>query len=555
MNKFDNRDMEDIVTFLTKFLALSRVEILEYYDKSSSYLKDLISYKNIDLNKELSAETESTKVITLEKMLKAIKTGLNTIGISIERLTEIQDHFLNTISTEKETFYSYNSYLESYLKIYIYKILFEILIEYLLDLDSKKIENLNLFNLLPQHFINKLDKFKESYSVPPQVKQLLNQRDLDDFINFTNLTVDIKEISMSPNEGSPPIEENVKKTQIKDEELHEIPDILVQLKKAKSDSIETLKSPRKELHEPALEEVKEEKRVFFDYFGNFSPIHPEIIKSFEIHITNFINSRVINPEFLDLEALFYYISILKMLNIDFPFTSIEIVEILKNYINKEVFCSSKIDPPDSKNNFYGLAILSEIDLLNKTDIIDLREIEKFLELELKRFIPEKLGLNFYSLLGLKFLKKNRAIEIDKNLYSKSVLNLNLKNLEESKPILDIYNQLAFLKLLDKNVDLQSFKKNYITELKKKLNSNGSINNLITDSAMSLLILDLLNLEKVESQVCNGLLNFIMTSTNFFDVENLNKDFNWRNNKLAYKIELKILFFSLLASSQYAPLIS
>lgn len=547
--------MEDIVTFLTKFLALSRVEILEYYDKSSSYLKDLISYKNIDLNKELSAETESTKVITLEKMLKAIKTGLNTIGISIERLTEIQDHFLNTISTEKETFYSYNSYLESYLKIYIYKILFEILIEYLLDLDSKKIENLNLFNLLPQHFINKLDKFKESYSVPPQVKQLLNQRDLDDFINFTNLTVDIKEISMSPNEGSPPIEENVKKTQIKDEELHEIPDILVQLKKAKSDSIETLKSPRKELHEPALEEVKEEKRVFFDYFGNFSPIHPEIIKSFEIHITNFINSRVINPEFLDLEALFYYISILKMLNIDFPFTSIEIVEILKNYINKEVFCSSKIDPPDSKNNFYGLAILSEIDLLNKTDIIDLREIEKFLELELKRFIPEKLGLNFYSLLGLKFLKKNRAIEIDKNLYSKSVLNLNLKNLEESKPILDIYNQLAFLKLLDKNVDLQSFKKNYITELKKKLNSNGSINNLITDSAMSLLILDLLNLEKVESQVCNGLLNFIMTSTNFFDVENLNKDFNWRNNKLAYKIELKILFFSLLASSQYAPLIS
>lgn len=555
MNKFDNRDMEDIVTFLTKFLALSRVEILEYYDKSSSYLKDLISYKNIDLNKELSAETESTKVITLEKMLKAIKTGLNTIGISIERLTEIQDHFLNTISTEKETFYSYNSYLESYLKIYIYKILFEIIIEYLLDLDSKKIENLNLFNLLPQHFINKLDKFKESYSVPPQVKQLLNQRDLDDFINFTNLTVDIKEISMSPNEGSPPIEENVKKTQIKDEELHEIPDILVQLKKAKSDSIETLKSPRKELHEPALEEVKEEKRVFFDYFGNFSPIHPEIIKSFEIHITNFINSRVINPEFLDLEALFYYISILKMLNIDFPFTSIEIVEILKNYINKEVFCSSKIDPPDSKNNFYGLAILSEIDLLNKTDIIDLREIEKFLELELKRFIPEKLGLNFYSLLGLKFLKKNRAIEIDKNLYSKSVLNLNLKNLEESKPILDIYNQLAFLKLLDKNVDLQSFKKNYITELKKKLNSNGSINNLITDSAMSLLILDLLNLEKVESQVCNGLLNFIMTSTNFFDVENLNKDFNWRNNKLAYKIELKILFFSLLASSQYAPLIS
>lgn len=545
--------MEDIGTFLTKFLALSRAEILEYYNKSTSYLKDLISYKNIDLNIELSAETESIKIITLEKILKAIKTGLNTIGIPIERLTEIQDHFLNTISTEKETFYSYNSYLELYLKKYIYKILFEILIEYLLDVDFKKIENLNLFNLLPQNFLASLNKFKESHTIPVKVKQLLERKNLDDFINFTNLSVEIDGIGMASNEGSPPFKENVKKYQEKDEELYEIPGILAQLRKAKSDTIETLKTPRKELLEPALEEFKEEQRVFFDYFGNFSPINPEIIKNFEIHITNFINSRVRNPDFLDLEALFYYISILKMLNIDFPFNSIEILETLKNYINKGVFSSSKINPPDSKNNFYGLAILSELDLLNKTDIIDLREIEKLLELELKRFIPEKLGLNFYSLLGLKFLKKNRTIEIDKNLYSKLVLKVNLKNLEESKPILDIYNQLAFLKLLDKNIDLQSLKKNYITELKKKLNSNGSINNLITDSAMSLLILDLLNLEKVESQLCNRLLNFIMTSTNYFDIENLNKDFNWRNNKLAYKIELKILFFSLLASSQYAPL--
>jgi hypothetical protein len=91
----------------------------------------------------------------------------------------------------------------------------------------------------------------------------------------------------------------------------------------------------------------------------------------------------------------------------------------------------------------------------------------------------------------------------------------------------------------------------MNELKKILTKNGAIDDLITESARTLLIINLLNLKNQESVMCSRLLNFIITSTSFFSLENINKDFNWRIDKLAYKIELRMLFWALLACTQYS----
>ncbi|MCK4778957.1 MAG: hypothetical protein KAT57_02155, partial [Candidatus Lokiarchaeota archaeon] len=67
--------MKEITDIFTDFFALMRDDILEYYQKSYSYLKDLIMYKKIDLNKKIDTKSERNLISNLRKMLKAIKTG------------------------------------------------------------------------------------------------------------------------------------------------------------------------------------------------------------------------------------------------------------------------------------------------------------------------------------------------------------------------------------------------------------------------------------------------------------------------------------------------
>ncbi|MFX0139476.1 MAG: hypothetical protein ACFFDN_37895 [Candidatus Hodarchaeota archaeon] len=541
--------MSEITDILTDFLAILRNEILDYYKKSYSYLKDLIAYKKINLIKKTETETEKRLKNTIEKMLKAIKTGLNTIGVSMDKLNQSQNDFLNSLSIDKTEYPDYNSYFENYLKNYVNKILFEILIEYLLEIDTKKLENVNLFDLLPPYFISKLNEFKKKHFRDKNNIELFKQQDYNIYINFTDLTIKSKDIS----------------------EL----DILTQLREAKQDIIDTLKTPKKDVLKSSVQSLDKESiskeiasqaqilpqkepefpieinsDTFLDYIGHFSPIHPDIINQFKIDKVSLINSKVVNQEFFDLENLYYFISIIKMLNLEFPFTDTEILGILKNFIKDRIFSSSKDNIPDSKNIFFGLAILSELDLLNQVDIIDLIEIEKYLKLDLDSFIPEKLELNLYSLLCLKLVAKSRDIKINKNFILKLIINLNLLKFKEFKPTLDIYNHLASIKLLDKNVNLNQFKTTYIKEIKKLITPNGSIGDLITESARALLILDLLNLKEQEHELCSNLLNFILNSTNFFDIENLDFNFNWRKDILGYKIELKMAYWALFASLQY-----
>jgi len=559
--------MKKITDILTDFFSIMKNEIFEYYQKSYAYLKDLVAYKKIDL--KIKTETESEKQIknSLGKILKAIKTGLNTLGVSMDKLNKNQNHFLETLNSKGVLVPDYNSYFELYMEKYVYEVLFVILLEYLFDIDVKKLENVNLFDLLPDHFITKLNQFKNTYINSEDIKKEFQQYDYKSSINFTDLTF------------------------IESRQMTE-PDILTQLREAKQDIIETLKTPKKELLRSSIENLKKEpiredlipsnklitqnvpivplvhqsrtlpkinkdlgtlmdSNTFLDNIGHLMPINNKIANEIKIDKVNLINLKMVNPNFLDLENLFYYLSIIKMLNLESPFTNLETLEIIKQFINDRVFSSSKDNIPDSKNIFYGLAILSEMNFLDKTDIIDLLEIESFIKSELEIFIPEKLESNLYSLFCLKLIAKNRIILFNKTLIGNLIQNINLSNLEDFKPPLDIYHYLASLKLLDKEINLNQFKINYINEIKKLIEPNGSIRNLITDSALALLIFNLLDLKDHEQELCDNLLSYILNITKFFNKENLDRVFNWQTDKMGFKIELEILYWALLASSQYA----
>ena len=125
-------------------------------------------------------------------------------------------------------------------------------------------------------------------------------------------------------------------------------------------------------------------------------------------------------------------------------------------------------------------------------------------------------------------------------------------MENFKPTLDIYNHLITLKLLGKEANINNLKTDYANEIKNLILDNGSVSDLVTESARALLIFSLLNLKDQEPELCSNLLNFILNKTSFFFIENVDRDFNWRSDKFCFKIELEILYWALLASSQFAP---
>ncbi|MFX1237006.1 MAG: hypothetical protein ACFE8P_04725, partial [Promethearchaeota archaeon] len=211
--------------------------------------------------------------------------------------------------------------------------------------------------------------------------------------------------------------------------------------------------------------------------------------------------------------------------------------------------------PDPISIFYGLCIFQEMNILERKDILDLDKIKEFLEAELKTFIPQKFHFCYFAALSLKVLE-NTGLYLD-NGYDiiDPIIRLNLSKLEQYNPSNDIYEQLVLIKLFetDGKTIPTHFKGVYSKELKNIMDKDGSINGRISDTAKVLLSFDLLDLKEKESGTCNKLIKFLSGTTKYFDSGDLDKDFNWQEHQLAYLIELKMLYWTLLACSQYSEI--
>ena len=543
---------------INHFCQTLREGILDYYDRTYNYIKDLFGYKNVDLKFEIVKESEENIRNVLETMTKIVKVALNTIGVQKEKILEKENEFNELESKRGKNYTTYNSYYNE-LKHIIDKFLFEILIEYIIDEDVQKLSTLQLFGLLPKEFKIELDKYKLENITSTDIKLLIHKNlpEIEKYIDYSDFS--IKEELVKPLE---PVLES------------EEEEILRKLGEARKANIEVLKShetlskeeiedldllepmmPAPHSHSEKLPAVKPlpgtEVNNFLDYFGNFSSFDSSIVKKFRINYDNLLNSFGSKlKEYFNLETLFYFLTILKMINIPLPFSTTDVIGIAKNYINENIFSSSKKDEPNPVDIFYGLAIFSELQILKNSDVVDVFKISNYLGSELQGIIPEKIHLYYYILLSLRLLKKIGLETPDISNEINPILRVNLSNLEDYNPVVDIFDQLAIIKIFENILIPSHFKGVYLKELKKYQLENGSINNLVSDTSKTLLILEMLDLKDKEKDFCDQLVNYITSEPLFFDSSDLDSDFNWQKDKLGYLVELRMLFWALIASSRY-----
>ena len=528
--------MDDIVKIVEKFIDQMKDEIYESYEKCTSYINDLIISKKVNVMLEINTETEEIIKKTILAMINAANSALSSIGVSPDNLSSEKELFRENFEENRNMYSNYNSFLQLGLKDYVNSHLFVIFIEYLTDIDKAKMENLDLFDLLPRKFLNKLDQFKNKIQISEGVKNrfIVFITEIWKYFDSSKLTFKLSNLEMK---------ESMDATSEAD--------ILEMLQEARMDNINALKQPINQIQKQ-IQLNNGKNQSFLEYFVNFPKLSQSIIEKIGFdtnHLSEILNA---SQELLDLENLFYTVSIFKMLGVESPLEANDIIKIVSEFVSGRVFSTGKYHIPNPVSIFYGLSILTELDLLNNSDIIDLLDIEMFLENEigLNKFMPEKLALNFFTVLSLRLLENNGGIITNKSYLIEPLVNLDLFNLDEFKPSSDIFFYLALLRLLDSSVDFSNLKVLYLDELKQRMLPNGSIDGSITESARTLLIFRMLNSNDTELNPISNLLNFLNQNLSLFKNTLEYNSFNWKTDKLALKIELRMLFWALIALSQY-----
>jgi len=526
--------MEDLKTIITKLVDLLKDDISKYYKLYESYLIDLILSKNLNISSIIDLDDQKDTKNDILSIIAVTNSALITIGVSKSKLAGDLELYQEFFEKNKSLFSNYLSFLQLGLKDYINTHLFIIISEYIIDNNNNIIENLDLFDLLPHEFRNKLTKFRSENKISGKVKKHFKifNNGLVKYFNPSNLAFKVEVLQIED-----PMET------ISEE------DILKKLQEAREENIKALNHAPDQINDDILLN-KVMKPSFLNYLVSFPKLNQSITDKIVIDIKplrNFINS---SPEFLDLENMFYGISIFKMLGEELELEPGYVKNIMANLISGKVFSTGRYHKPNPISIYHGLSILLELNLLNAFEAVDLLDIEMFLENELNNFIPEKIFLNFFTILSLKMLEKNGGIITDKSHLIEPLANLDLFNLEGFKSYADMFFYLGLLRLLDDSIDLNNLQAPYLAELENQILPNGSVNGNITDTARTLLTLVLLNSTENKISMTSKLLKFLNQNINFFIENQEFGEFNWNNNKIAFKIELRMLFWMLLALSQY-----
>ena len=526
--------MDEIVNVVNEIINYLNDDVYKLYKIYETYIRDLIISKKVLISTILDNETEEKVNTTINQVISATNSAFITIGVSKDKITPNQDLFKNSFLDKRSIFTNYLSFLEHGLKDYINKHLFVIILEYIIEPEEKILENLDLFDLLPRGFLNKLNILRKKFVISVENKKSfrLFYSKIETYFNPSNLSFKIVNFDLQ-----------VSKEDISEE------DLLKRLQDARVDNLEVLQQPiDREQGEDSLHQIESQSLLYS--FLDFPSLSQSIIKKIKIDVKQVINLVKSSPELLDLENIFYSINILKMLGVRNQFETGYIKNVMNNFVNGGVFSTGRYHIPNPINIYYGLSILKELNLLNNNEMINLLDIEMFLESELTYFVPEKIILHFFTILCFKMLEKNGGIITDKKYLIDPLTKLDVFNLEGFKPAVDMFFFVGLIKLLDKNIDFSNFKAPYMSELKNMISTDGSLNGSITETAKGLLTLLLLGLNNKEVDIIPELLVFLNQNLNMFKNESSFNDFNWKNNKIAFKIELRMTFWLLLAYSQY-----
>ncbi len=525
--------MEELKTVISNLINVLKEDIKEFYNIYELYLTDLILSKNINISINIDSCIEKDATNNILSIIAATNSALITIGVPKVKLTADHELYQEFYELNKSHYTDFLSFLQLGLKNYINKHLFTIITEYLIEKDNKIIENLDLFDLLPSDFRNKLNRFKNSSNLSGKIVNHIEvfSSDLLTYFNPSDLTF---------REGILQIEDPI-------ESLSE-EDILKELQEARKDNIEAIAHISNHVSSETLLKNAESPSLL-NYFVKFPELNQSITNKININIKQLRKFIQSSPEFLDLENLYYAINNFKMLGEELQVEPGYVENIVSNFVSGKVFSTGRYHKPSPISIYHGLSVLSELEILNNSELVDLLDIEMFLENELSPFIPEKLGLNFFTLLSLKLLKKSGGIITDKSHLIDPLLKLDLFNMEGFKSS-DLFYYLGSLKLVNNRFDFTNLKDSYLTLLEERKLPDGSFNGSTTETARILLTLVLLDSNSEEISLIPGLLKFLDQNLNFFKKNQGVDDFNCYNNKIAFKIELRMLFWMLVALSQY-----
>ncbi|MFX0075296.1 MAG: hypothetical protein ACFE96_07635 [Candidatus Hermodarchaeota archaeon] len=530
--------MEELKNIIRQMVDKLKDSLSEFYEIYESYLVDLIHSKNIDVSVPIDMSNEEHTKTNILSIIAVVNSALITIGLEKTDLTPDRSLFQDLFRKNIGSFADYKSFLQLGLKNYIDKHLFIVILDYVINKNTKIVDNLDLFDLLPHEFRNKLTEFRSEINATEDLKAKLKifTKNLLKYFNPSELTFMVDNFQIEDNHES-----------ISEE------DILRKLQEARQNNLEAINHPINHSSNKSSSGIllgKENNPSFLDFFFKFPKLDQSITSKLIINRKALKKLIRTSPEFLDLENLYYLINIFKMLGEELQLESGYIRNIINNYVSGNVFSTGRYHKPNPITIYHGLSVLSGLDLMNTTEFVDLLDVEMVLENELNPFFPSKLILNFFTLLSLKLLKKSGGIITNKSHLMEPLSNLDIFNLENFKPSSDIFFYLSSLKLLDNRIDFKNIQTSYLIELKKQIHPDGSVNGNTTDTARTLLTLALLDSTGKETSLIPELLGFLSHNVNFFSDSQDFTNFNWQQNKIAFKIELRMLFWMLLALSQY-----
>jgi len=582
--------MESIDNFFDVLQSVLGKDILYYFTKFYEYLDDVFEDRKVDMDFDTKYDNLKTYKKNIENILNVASLGLRTIGVSKDQMQDEITNFLDSIKEKNDSLKTYGETFNTNIKPIIEFFLIDIIVKYLTNEDKETISNLDLFDLLPRGFVNRLDDFEITH-ITPKIKSQLSGKKLK-IPPMTKITelVAKPEIEVEPNLKTVKIPE-VKPIKVTKKEppkptpkveIKEL-DILDQIKLQKEESVKIIEEKKvtaeddtsilldkisqrltedisfiegleksTEISKPI--EIKppvEEKESFLEYFGAFPELPTSIKNGINIIKENFL--KINTRELQDLETFYYYIACLKMMGEGIPYSSEEIAKKLQNFMYERVFSEAPDVLPDPLSVFFGTAIFSVFNLLSKK-AVDINKIKSFLKDELEDFIPWKLHLNTYSLLTLRVLEKN-GVTIDKYPNIGSTLSkFDLNSLEENYyPSIDLFDKLISLKIIDGKIDFNSYTPDFLIELEKNILNDGSINNNLTDTSKFLLIASMLDIDETINDKIEKMIHYIKNEGNFFYNPEKTTKLNWSLDDLGFKLEVRMLFWTLLALSQFPHL--
>ena len=297
---------------------------------------------------------------------------------------------------------------------------------------------------------------------------------------------------------------------------------------------------------PVLTSKRDLPVHYWDYFGDFPILIPDIVDELQLNMAAISKPREIIYQ--SLETLHQWVVSLKILNIDFPFTKEELFQKTAPFRKENGFGFESAEFSDVENTFYGLSIYSEVGLLNRLNLI---KINEYLQEEIKNINENFILTNDCIFMALRLLARQKvAMESYANLLPMfATMNFQSSN-DQISVVDDMIHYVNLLKSIDSNIDLSFLHENYLKEVQVAQEEDGSIQKVAANTARVLITLKELGLHSgAEGKF---MLKYLQYDAKPFSESTQKEPLGWEQDSLGFLVELNMCYWILIGLTMMYP---